>query len=91
MLVVPTLKAGGLSQKEAQATAIAVILPLTIISAVMYVLKSHSVAMQSLGFLPFGVVGGIIGANLLPKISGKVMNIAFGIFMIYSSVRMFLK
>lgn len=91
MLVVPTLKAEGLNQKEAQATAIAVILPLTVISAVMYVIKSHSGVMQSVGFLPFGIIGGIIGAKLLPKISSKALNIAFGLFMIYSAVRMFLK
>lgn len=91
MLVVPTLKAEGLNQKQAQATAIAVILPLTIVSAAIYLLKSQVRIPDSLIYIPFGLLGSIAGATLLKKMSGKVLNIIFGIFLIYSGVRMFLK
>lgn len=91
MLVVPTLKAEGLNQKEAQATAIAVILPLTIVSAVIYLFKNHVGFTDSLVYIPFGLVGSVAGAMLLPKLSGKVLNIIFGVFLIYSAVRMFFK
>lgn len=91
MLVVPTLKAQGLSQKEAQATAISVILPLCLVSAVFYLVRGETVLKDALIYMPFGIIGGAIGALLLPKISGKILNVAFGIFLIYSAVRMFLK
>lgn len=91
MLVVPTLKAQGLNQKQAQATAIAVILPLTIISAAVYLFKNDVEFSTSLRYIPFGLLGSIAGAMLLPKLSGKTLNLIFGVFLIYSAVRMFLK
>lgn len=91
MLVVPTLKAEGLSQKEAQATAIAVILPLTIASAAIYLFKNQVGISDSFVYIPFGLIGSVAGAALLTKLSGKALNIIFGVFLIYSAVRMFLK
>lgn len=91
MLVVPTLKAQGLEQKQAQATAIAVILPLTIVSAVIYLLKNNVSVKGALFYIPFGLIGSVLGSMLLPKLSGKTLNIMFGVFLIYSAVRMFLK
>ena len=70
MLVVPLLIfAGKLEEKEAHATAIAVILPLTIVSSVVYVLSGNFDF--SVG-LPVGIafiVGGAVGSFLLKKSS----------------------
>ncbi len=41
ILAVPILKKNGLTQKQAQANAVAVILPLTIISFIIYIKKDY--------------------------------------------------
>ncbi len=73
---------------KARATAIAVILPLSVISAFLYVnrlsVDIKSILLVSAG----GVAGGFVGARLLGKISGKWLHIIFGIFMLIGAVRM---
>lgn len=91
MLVVPTLKSNELDQKEAQATAIAVILPLTLISATVYLMRGNVELSQSYIYLPFGLMGALIGAWLLNKISNRALNIVFSLFLLWSAVRMFFR
>lgn len=77
----------GLTQKEAQATAIFTILPLTITSSIIYIIKGKVVfdnlAFTSLGF----VVGGILGAYLLKKINNKVLRVIFALLMIVAGIK----
>ncbi len=74
--------------QKAHASAIAVILPLSVLSAVFYILKGsllpYFIIWTSLG----GVIGGFIGANLLSKLGGKWLHRIFGAFMIAAAVRM---
>ena len=80
----------GIEDKKAHATAIAVILPLSMVSLVIYgrsiSVDFKTVAAVSLG----GVAGGYIGAVFLNKISGKWLHIIFGGFMIAAALRMIL-
>lgn len=73
---------------KAHATAIAIILPLTIISSFVYIYNSFVdwdlVLKTSIG----GVVGGYIGAKLLRVIPDKYLRKIFGGFMIFASIRM---
>jgi hypothetical protein len=75
-------------EHKAHACAIAVILPLSIISAFLYFKKLDvdiiSLAAVCLG----GVVGGFLGAKLLGRIKPKYLHLIFGIFMIIGGVRM---
>lgn len=88
MLGVPALTLSGLSQKSAHATAIAVILPLSIISAVLYLIKTEMEWLTG-GFVTIGVVaGGILGAILLNKINSKLLPLIFYGLMIVAGVRM---
>ena len=77
----------GLTQKEAQATAIFTILPLTITSSIIYIINGKVVfdnlAFASLGF----VVGGILGAYLLKKINNKVLRVIFALLMIVAGIK----
>lgn len=74
--------------QKAHASAIAVILPLSVISAFLYVNKL-SVDIKSLLLVcGGGIAGGFIGAKLLGKISGRWLHIIFGIFMLLGAVRM---
>ena len=89
MVVVPLLcLAGKLSQKEAHATAIAVILPLSIVSGVVYILSGNYEL--SIG-LPVGiafVIGGVVGSFLLKKLPDKILGVVFGVLMIVGGVRL---
>ena len=88
-IVVPCMERFlGVEEHKAHATAIAIILPLSLLSIAFYVWKTDvlwSVALwASLG----GVIGGFIGAKLLDKVSGKWLHRIFGLFMIIAAVRM---
>jgi len=88
MLAVPLLKKSNLSQNEAHASAVAVIFPLTIISASMYLLRGYVEISDALPFIFFGIVGSVIGSLILKRVSPKLLKRIFGIFMIYVGVRM---
>ncbi|MCL2189533.1 MAG: sulfite exporter TauE/SafE family protein [Defluviitaleaceae bacterium] len=79
-----------LDTHKAHATALAVMLPLSIVSAVIYTL-SNQVEVQWLTVLYVsvgGLVGGIIGAKLLKKLSAAWLNILFGLFLAVGAIRM---
>jgi len=75
---------------KAHATAIAIILPLSVISAFIY-LKGTDIDLKSILFVSVGgMIGGFIGAKLLNKIPSKWLHKIFGIFMIAAAVKMLL-
>jgi uncharacterized membrane protein YfcA len=77
MIAVPLLQKTGMSEKEAHATAIVVILPVSLLSFVLYALQGFynpSVLIPtSLGV----TAGGFLGAKLLGKLPTKTVNIVF--------------
>ena len=91
IVAVENLKLRGLDQTESHATAIAVILPLTVISAAGYLYKGQVHLSDSYVYLIPGLIGSIIGAWLLPKIPKKVLSKIFSIFIIYAGIRMLMK
>ncbi len=91
-VVVPAMeKFLDFEEHKAHATAIAVILPLTVVSAIVYICRGFlnmGIAWQaSLG----GVAGGVVGGVLLKKISAPVLRKIFGVFIIAAAVRMVIK
>lgn len=91
MLAVPLLKKYGLSQKAAQQNAIAVILPITALSAIMYLLKDYVNLSESFAYLPTGFLGAIIATFLMKKISNKWLKRIFAFFMLYAGIRLLLR
>ncbi len=91
MLAVPLLKSTGAEQKEAHATSIALICPLCIFSAVLYLVLGRVTLNQSLVYMPSGAIGAVIGALLLSKISDKWLKRLFALFMIWAGIRMWMK
>ena len=88
-LLVPALqKFMKLETKKSHATTLAVILPLSVISAGIYVwgleLDWSVVLFVSAG----GVCGGLIGAKLLNKLAAWWLNILFGGFLAAGAIRM---
>ena len=91
MIAVPLLKRQGLDQKNAQANAVSVILPITAISAILYILKNHVAFSDSFAYIPTGLIGSIIATFALQKFSNKLLQKAFSVFMIYAGVRLLIK
>lgn len=91
IIAVENLKYNKIEQTKAHSTAIAVILPLTVISAFFYIRNGNVKISESYPFLLPGLVGSVIGSFLLPKVPKKYLSKAFSVFIIYAGVKMFLK
>jgi len=91
MLVVPMLKKLGLAQREAHATAVAVIFPLSVLSAGAYLLLGHFQLGQAAGYLLPGAAGALLGALLLSKIPAPWLRKIFACFMVWAGIRMVMK
>lgn len=91
IVAVETLKRRNLDQTKSHATAIAIILPLTVISAVGYLLKGQVKLSDSYVYIIPGLIGSVVGSYLLPKIPKKVLSKIFSIFIIYAGIRMLMK
>lgn len=88
MLAVPLLKKSGLDQKSAHSNAIAVILPITVISAVLYLLKGTVSISDCFSYVPTGLLGSVIATFTLQKFSNKLLQKLFAIFMLYAGFRL---
>ena len=91
MITVPYLKSKGLDQQSAQATSTAVILPLSIISTILYLKQGAFNFKDAIIFIPAGIIGAFIGGLTLKKIPAKVLKYIFSAFMIWAGTRMILK
>ena len=88
MIAVPLLKSIGFEQKQAQENAIAVILPITILSAILYLFKDYVALNDALIYIPTGLMGAAIGTMIIKKISPKILKKIFALFMLYAGIRL---
>lgn len=79
-------------EHKAHATAIAIILPLSVLSLGIYLWKTDLSAVWRIALWASagGLAGGIVGAKLLQKVSGLWLHRIFGAFMLAAAVRMML-
>lgn len=77
-----------LSQQKARATSILSILPMVIASSFFYYQGQNIDWRVGILCAIGGMVGGIIGAKLLKKLSNQILSILFILFLLYASVRM---
>lgn len=89
MIAVPVLSGTlGYPEKQAHATAIAVIAPLCAVSALFYLFGGHVrlpvVIPAALG----NVAGGVIGAKLLGRLPGPAVRLCFIAVMLAAGIRM---
>ena len=89
MLAVPCLTyIGSLDEKSAHATAIALILPLCLVSSIAY---GVGASFENGVILPtvLGVtIGGVLGAVLLKKLSSDVVSFLFYALMLFAGLKM---
>ena len=88
MIAVPMLEKGGSEAKKAHATSIAITLPLSIISGLVYFKGGSLDIWQAVKFIPLGIVG---AAVLMKKLSNSLLKRIFGLLMIIAGVRIFMK
>lgn len=89
MLLVPALTLIlGLEQKRAHATAIAIILPLCLVSSIAYALNQNFDTGIVLPTVIGVTIGGIIGAVLLKKLSDGVISFMFFALMLFAGLKM---
>ena len=91
MLAVPLLKSIGFEQRDAQENAIAVILPITVLSASLYLWKDYVNIGDAFIYIPTGLIGAAIGTMLIKNISPKILKKIFAAFMLYAGVRLLFK
>ncbi|MDR2634607.1 MAG: sulfite exporter TauE/SafE family protein [Clostridiales bacterium] len=88
MLLVPALTLiGKLDEKKAHATAIAIILPLSLISGLIYIGSGGLNGAPSLPVITGAVIGGIGGAIALNKFNNRALAAVFYIVMIAAGVK----
>jgi uncharacterized membrane protein YfcA len=78
----------GTEEHKAHATAISVILPLTVVSSVFYISKGYVDWGLTIKVILGGMIGGYIGARLLSKCPDKLLRKIFAVFMAAAGIRM---
>ena len=88
MVFLPILSRwGGLSQRKLYATCVAVILPLCVVSAAVYVLRRGVDLTLAAPYLLGGLIGGFLGGRLFPQVSAGWLRYLFAAFLLYGGVR----
>ena len=88
LFLVPLLASWcGMEQRKAFATSVAVILPLSVVSAVIYWMKGWLDFGTAWPYLLGGAVGGVIAGRLFQKMRMVWLRRAFGLLILYGGVR----
>lgn len=88
MLCVPLLLAMRLENQKAQATAILIMTPISIASAVVYYTSGYIEWWNAIHVGIGSIIGGILGASLLKKFSNISLQYIFAIIMLIAGLKM---
>ena len=89
MVAVPILKNMlGYEEKDAHATAILVIAPVCLVSAITYIVNGYFIPSIVIPAAIGSTAGGMIGALMLAKLPTGIVNAVFIAVMIVAGVRM---
>ncbi len=91
IIAVEVLKAKGLSQKSAHSNAVAVCLPISALSAALYILNDRVKVADAAPYILWGLIGAVIGTFILKKISPTMLKKIFALFIIYAGVRLLIR
>lgn len=81
----------GMEDYKAHATAISIILPLSIISTIIYFFNNTISLAIAFKVMIGGFIGSYIGAKILNKVPTNVLRKIFGSVIIYTAIRMIWK
>ncbi len=88
-LLVPLLRR-QLPDRQAHAASVAVMLPVSLFSVLLYSKEGFSL-MSALPCLPLGLVGAAVGARLLPHISQPLLRRIFSLLILLSALRLWFR
>ncbi len=88
---VPLLEATGSEAKESHATSVAFIFILSIATTISYLLGDKLDFITAAKYIPYGIIGAVIGAIFLKNISNSVLRRIFGGIMLAAAIRILLK
>ena len=77
-----------LKDKVAHATAILIMLPISLASSLVYIFNSTFELVGTLLVTGGSVVGGVIGSLLLTKLSNRIIRAIFALIMVAAGIRM---
>lgn len=88
MILVPLLvRRCGLTQRQAFATSVAVILPLCVLSSIIYFFRGGLELSAALPYLVGGLAGGWVGGRVFKKVNMLWLRRAFALLIIYGGVK----
>ena len=86
MVLVPLLAGPcGLSQREAFANSVLIILPLCALSSAIYLLRGSLELMTALPYLLGGLAGGLLGGKLFKGLNVDWLRRVFALFILYGA------
>ena len=86
MVLVPLLVSRcGLDRRRAFASSVAIILPLCVLSAVIYYYRGNLDPVQALPYLAGGLAGGVIGGKLFEKVPIAWLKRIFALLILYGA------
>lgn len=90
MVAVPTLERSGVEANRAHATSVAVMLPLSAVSAFFYLRSGSTALADALPYIPGGIAGSLLGVLLLRRIRPQLLRRIFGGVAVWSGLRILL-
>ncbi|MBQ1951176.1 MAG: sulfite exporter TauE/SafE family protein [Clostridia bacterium] len=88
LILVPLLvNWAGMEEKKAFATSVAIILPLSIASYIMFCLKGGNVWGEAVPYLIGGIVGGLLSIKLFRRVSAVWLHRLFGLLILYGGIK----
>lgn len=88
LFLVPMLIAWtSLEERKAFATSIAIILPLSIVSVVIYWFRGGIDLLSAWPYLVGGAIGGIIGGKIFKNLNMIWLRRVFGLLILYGGIR----
>ena len=88
MVLVPLLSRWcHVEEKRTFSNCVAVIFPLCILSAAIFLLRTGLELTLALPYLLGGLVGGFIGGKLFPNVPARWLRRIFALFLLYGGVR----
>lgn len=87
IILVPLMEYMGITGKKSHATTLAVIVPLSFISFVIYWWNGWVSLLAPLPYIIPGMLGGILGGKLMTKMSLGYLKIIFGLLLIWGGLQ----
>ena len=88
---VPMLESTGIEAKKSHATSVALIFVLSVATTISYLMGDKLDFELALQYIPYGVIGAVIGAVLLKKTPNSLLRRVFGVIILIAAVRILVK